>query len=225
MKRCLSLLLPCLWAVSAPVGAAGALERLWRLDGLSTPESVLYDPGTDSLYVSSMDGGGYDKDGKGFLSRVDLQGNMLEREWVAGLNAPRGMGLAGRRLYVSDIDRLLEIDADSGQILADHAIDGAVFLNDVAVSAAGDAYVSDTETNHIHRLRAGSLERWLAGPELDHPNGLLALDGRLLIGSWGTWMDPDAPPRISGVCSMRLWRGGRRGSCCRGAVRAATWTA
>ena len=48
--------------------------------------------------------------GKGFISRVDLAGNMLEREWVTGGCMPReAMGMVNRRLYVSDIDRLVEI--------------------------------------------------------------------------------------------------------------------
>ena len=67
----------------------------------------------------------------------------------------------------------------------------------MAVSAPGDVYVSDTETNIIHRLRGQVLSRWLEGAALDHPNGLLAEEQRLLIGSWGTWMEPDAPaPRL-----------------------------
>lgn len=193
-QRYIPMVLLCLWVTSTAVQSApGDVELLWQLDGFSTPESVLHDPQAGVLYVSSMEGGGYDKDGKGFISRVDLAGTMLERDWITGLNAPRGMGLVDRRLYVADIDRLLEIDVDSGRILNRYDIKGAIFLNDVAVSATGEVYVSDTETNRIHRLREQQVSTWLEGPALDHPNGLLVEGTRLLIGSWGTWMDPDAP--------------------------------
>lgn len=205
-KRYIPMVLLCLWVTSTAVQSApDDVELLWRLDGFSAPESVLHDPQTGSLYVSSMEGGGYDKDGKGFISRVDLAGNMLEREWITGLNAPRGMGLADRRLYVADIDRLLEIDVDSGRILSRYDVEGAIFLNDVAVSATGEVYVSDTETNSIHLLRKQKVSRWLEGPALDHPNGLLVEDARLLIGSWGTWMEPNAPaPRLGRMLYVPL---------------------
>ncbi len=204
---CWITLMPAL--IALPVMAAPP-QLQWRLEGVSTPESVLYDPIAEVLYVSSMDGGPYDKDNKGFISRVSLQGRMLEREWVSGLHAPRGMGLHERRLYVADIDRLIEIDADTGNIIMKHEAADSIFLNDVAVSAAGEVYVSDSETNTIHLLREGRLFRWLVDAALDAPNGLLVEPERLLVGSWGTWMQPDAvSPHVGSLLYVPLQRGGR----------------
>ena len=210
MKRylyCCIALLPALIATSV---MAAPPQLQWRLEGLSRPESVQYDAATEILYVSSMDGSPYDKDDKGFISRVSLQGQMLEREWVSGLHAPRGLAQHERRLYVSDIDRLVEIDADTGEILMKYEAPGSIFLNDVAVSAAGEVYVSDSETNTIHLLREGKFFRWLVDSALDAPNGLLVEPDRLLVGSWGTWMQPDAPsPHVGSLLYVPLQQGGR----------------
>ena len=42
------------------------------------PESVLFDPETECLYVSNINGGPGQKNGEGFLSKVDLNGEILD---------------------------------------------------------------------------------------------------------------------------------------------------
>jgi sugar lactone lactonase YvrE len=169
----------------------GSLTMLWESDGFSTPESVLYDADNGVLYVSNVNGAPGDKDGNGFISRVGLDGSMLEREWVTGLDAPKGLARVGNKLYVSDIDSLVVINIDGGAIVARHQAGGAGFFNDVAAAPNGDVYVSDTATNTIHRLRGGDLEVWLQDPELNGPNGLLVQGANLMVASIGPFGSPD----------------------------------
>lgn len=75
------------------------LTRLWTTDTvLRTPESVLYDKAHDIIYVANVNLNPWEKDGNGFISRLDTKGNILELQWVSGLNGPKGMGILNDHL-------------------------------------------------------------------------------------------------------------------------------
>ncbi len=112
--------------------------------GLAQPESVIYDPVTDVLFVTNINAPVMQKDGNGFISRIKPDGTILKRSWAKGINSPTGMGLYDRTLYVADVDTLVEVSAASGSIEKRHKAKGAIFLNDVAVAEDGTVYVSDT---------------------------------------------------------------------------------
>jgi len=154
---------------------------VWRLDGLADPESVALAADGRTLYVANVAGEGEVKDGAGFISRITTSGKMLQREWVTGLDAPKGAIVAGGKLYVSDIDRLVEIDIAAGKIAARYPAPGATFLNDVGVTPDGAVLVADSGTGRIFALKGGALTVWSADPELKSVNGLLPEDDRLLV--------------------------------------------
>ena len=81
------------------------------------------------------------------------------------------------------------IDATSGEIVAQHVAEGAVFLNDTAADADGNVYVTDMLANRIYRLADGELSVWLEGPELDFPNGIFVEGDTLILGTWGNIVD------------------------------------
>jgi sugar lactone lactonase YvrE len=156
--------------------------EIWQLtEGLNRPESVVFDAASNALYVSNINGNANEKNGTGYLSKVSLDGQMIEQEWVTGLNAPKGVDARDGKLYVSDIDELIEVEITTGEVLAKHAAEGALFLNDVTIASNGDVYVSDMNTNRVYRLSGGALEVWLEGAEIMSPNGLFAEEDRLLI--------------------------------------------
>jgi DNA-binding beta-propeller fold protein YncE len=154
---------------------------VWTLTGLSDPESVALAADGRSLYVANVAGEGDVKDGNGFISRVSLDGKLLEKEWVKGLDAPKGAIVKGGRLFVSDIDRLVEIDTASGKVVARYPVPDAKFLNDVAVAPDGTVLVADSGTGRILQLKDGAVSLWSADPEVRSVNGLLPEPGRLLV--------------------------------------------
>jgi hypothetical protein len=159
---------------------------LWETSGLKTPESALPVPAEGFAYVSNVAGQPTDKDGNGFISKVSLaDGKIIALEWVKGLDAPKGMALSGDKLYVSDIDKLIEIDPATGKIVAKYEAPGATFLNDVAADAKGNVYVSDSNTGIIWRLAGGKLEKFVEGAALKFPNGLLVDGDKLIVAAWG----------------------------------------
>jgi len=167
--------------------------KLWETTGLKTPESALPVPAEGFAYVSNIAGNPTEKDAKGFISKVSLSdGKIIELEWAKGMDAPKGLALAKGRLYAADIDKLVEIDAKTGTIVASYDAPGAKFLNDVAADAKGRIYVSDSSTSSIWRLADGKLEKWMDGPALKYPNGLHAEGDTLIVAAWG-------PPREDGT--------------------------
>ena len=132
------------------------VQKLWEAPAqLKTPESVLYEPIENVLFVSSIDGKPDEKDGQGFVSKVSpAEGSILELSWVVGLNAPKGMGVSGdnSKLYVSDITDLVEIDIASGQIINRHSAPESAFLNDVASDKQGNIFVSDTTGTKMYLI-------------------------------------------------------------------------
>jgi sugar lactone lactonase YvrE len=183
---------PALTAAVVLAGsAATAQEVVWSLDGFKAPESVFHDAARDVLYVSNIDGEPTAKDGSGYISPVSPDGQMLDAEWVTGLEAPKGLVSDGTTLYVSDIDRLVAIDIDSGQISGTWDAKDAIFLNDTALDDAGHVYVSDMIAGKIHVLADGTLSVLAEGEALQHPNGLNMKDGALLVAPWGSGLQPD----------------------------------
>lgn len=172
-------------------GCSQAAEpaKLWELAGFETPESVLPAADGTTLYVSNVAGAPDGKDGAGFISKITADGKVAALKWVEGIDAPKGMALHAGKLYVSNIDELVEIDEASGKITQRFKGEGGKFFNDLAVDKEGRIYVSDMAANKIWRLEGGKFEVWLDSAELKNPNGLLVQGDDLIVAAWGVMTD------------------------------------
>lgn len=148
---------------------------------LTTCESVLHDDDEDVLYVSNINGAPDGKDGNGFISKVSLDGKVTEAQWVKGMDAPKGMGLHGGKLFVADIDRVHEVDTKSGKITKSHPVKGAKFLNDIAVDN-GKVYISDSRGGSIYLIEDGKLSTFMS--DLQGPNGLFTDNKEIIMALW-----------------------------------------
>jgi len=163
--------------------SAQTITKKWATKkSFKIPESVLYDADRNVIYVANINGEPSEKDGNGFISRLGLDGEIVDLKWVTGLNAPKGMGIYKGKLYVADIDRVVEIDIEKGKIVNEYTSPKAQFLNDVSVHSTGTVYISDNWINTIFRLQGDRLESWFHSGQLNLPNGLWAEEDRLLIG-------------------------------------------
>jgi DNA-binding beta-propeller fold protein YncE len=154
------------------------LTLKWETDPvLTTCESVLYDKDRDVIYVSNINGAPDGKDGNGFISKVSPDGKVAELQWAKGMDAPKGLGLYKDKLYVTDIDRIHEIDVKTGKIKKSYKAEGAKFLNDITVDSTGRVYISDSGGGTISVIENGKLSKWMEG--LNGPNGLL-IEGNTL---------------------------------------------
>jgi sugar lactone lactonase YvrE len=190
MKRPLVCLIAVLVAgcvISNSNAQAPSPTVAWELsEGVQSPESAYFDQDSGSLFISQIgDGGATGKDQDGYISRLTPEGKVVAIKWITGLDSPKGLRSHQGRLWVSDIDRLVEIDIAEGKIVRRIPMPGSGFLNDVACDAGGTVYVSETMGNKIYRLRNGQVEVFAEGEELEYPNGLLIAGDKLVVAAWG----------------------------------------
>jgi hypothetical protein len=150
------------------------LIKFWETDTLlKVPESVLYDAQENLLYVSNVDGTEpWEKDEKGSIATINLNGKIIAAEWVAGLNAPKGMAKYGDDLYVADIDRIVVINVKRAAITKVIPVPGAQTLNDIVTDNQGTLYVSDTRGKKIYKVGGNITTVLLDSTALKSPNGL-----------------------------------------------------
>ncbi len=175
MKTLLSLILVFAFAASH---AQHSLEKIWESDStLAIPESVLFDQNV--LYVSLIDGAPWDADGKGGIAKLDTQGKIINAKWTTGLNAPKGLGISKKKLYVADLSEVVVVNAETGKIESKIAIEGATGLNDITIDKKGVVYVSDSKLGNVHKITNGKAELYISG--LNGVNGLKSVDNELYI--------------------------------------------
>ena len=154
-----------------------------KLSGFSHPESVVMDEERNVIYVSNI---GKKEPGDGFISKLSPEGGILDIEWITGLNDPKGLLVQNDRLYVTDNKDLVEMDLLQGKITRRTAVEGAEFLNDIAVDASGNLYISDTGKSSIFILEpSGKIREWINSEQLEKPNGLLVDGDDILVAAWG----------------------------------------
>jgi sugar lactone lactonase YvrE len=206
-------------------GGQTRFNKIWETPvDLKNPESVVYAPKQNLLFVSNINGKPDQKDQNGFISTVSpSNGSIVELNWITGLNAPKGMAVNNNnsRLYVSDITDLVEIDIDGKKIVKRFNAPGSPFLNDVAVDNQGNIYVSDTVTNTIYKLdrdannsNITTLQAWLQSPQLNGPNGLYIDNSknRLIVASLGEMSKPGAGIEVVDLKNKSISSLGKEGS-------------
>lgn len=156
------------------------LEKIWETDTvIAIPESTLPDLPQNILNVSLIDGGGWDADGKGGVGRLGLDGRHYDPDWITGLNAPKGLGRYGNRLYVADISEVVVIDIKKGKIEKKIPVEGEQGLNDITVDANGGVYVSDSRSGKVYRITNDIPSLYMK--DLPGANGLKAIGDDLYI--------------------------------------------
>jgi outer membrane protein assembly factor BamB len=133
----------------------------------------LFDAVDKLLYVSNIEGQPWEKDGRGSIGKIGLDGKIINAEWVSGLHAPKGMGRYKNELYVADVDNLVVIDIAKAAISRRIALEGALSLNDVSVTKDGKVYVTDSKAGKLYRLDQDKLV--LFAEDYKGLNGVLGL--------------------------------------------------
>lgn len=162
------------------------IELIWESDTLlRTPESVLIDRERNLLYVSNVNMNPWEKDGNGFISKLNMDGKITELKWIEGLHGPKGMGISGNSLFIADIDALVEVNIGTGKIIKKVELEGKPDLNDITVSDDGAVFVSGSDSNIIYELKNGALEEYFKGGD-ERFNGLYWEKDRMLLITSGS---------------------------------------
>lgn len=159
-----------------------ALELLWQTDSvLKTPESALFDATRQVIYVSNVNLNPRKKDGNGFISKLAKDGSIIELEWVKNMSSPKGLGLFGNTLYVTDVDEVIAINVDSGTIIKKYPIANSGMLNDISIDKDGTVFITDMDAGKILTLKDEAVSLWKS--DIINPNGVFVEDDRILIAS------------------------------------------
>jgi len=153
------------------------LVKQWETkDVFKMPETVILNKKNSELYVSNYDA---DKPGKLFgqqsIGRVDLEGNIIEKDWIKGLKNPAGMKLVGDKLYVLEAKNLLIIDIQTKDITT-FQFNEAGRMNDIDVDDNGIVYITDSKNSQLLKFDGEEISIWLKDAEIEKPNGI-AIDG------------------------------------------------
>ncbi|HEY8249533.1 MAG TPA: hypothetical protein VIG70_02930 [Burkholderiales bacterium] len=190
--------------ISQPALAQWRVSSDQAVGGFVFPESVAYDAKGKALYVGNFGGqklAPAEKDGLGYISKVGLDGKVLEQKWVPAqggepLHKPKGIWIRGERLWVTDIDVvwIFDLKTKKGRKLA---LPGVGFANDPAVM--GNAlYISDNRNDKLVKVEPADflnakdpkVTEVLAG--LGHnPNGVYPTKVGMLL--FGGFLAPDKP--------------------------------
>lgn len=160
------------------------------------PDQCVWHAQSRTWFVSNLGGGiSLDKDGYGWITRLDEKGKVLEPFWIGlaeRMHSPSGMVATDRQLYVCDREGVYEIYIAERKISEFFPIPQGKFINDIAIADNGDLYVSDFFANRIYRLPQGSraVETWLETDRLEAPDGLYMDGGKLIVGSWDVLSEP-----------------------------------
>lgn len=158
-------------------------------------ESCTFDP--DRNLILSMNAGERTEGAAadGFVSLINPDGSVHTAKWIGatrdGLELANPIGSAIRNgvLYTVDSGFVRSFDLETGQPIRSIQVPGAGFLNGIAVSEDGTAYVSDTRPGElIYKVTPdGSSSIFAKGSPLDQPNGVaMDNDGNIVVVNVGT---------------------------------------
>jgi sugar lactone lactonase YvrE len=201
-------------AAPAMFASAGAT------DSMKVPESVRYDADLDAYFVSNINGNPSQKDGNGFIAKVEAGNTGTMTTFVQSgkggvtLNAPKGMAIVGDTLWVADIDFMRAFNKRTGAVIANVDLRPlkVEFLNDVVAGPDGSIYVTDTgihfddkgamtHPGHDQIIKLTARKPSVAvksDSALKAPNGIAwdAVNGRFVLGPFNdkavsAWKDGD----------------------------------
>jgi DNA-binding beta-propeller fold protein YncE len=195
VPRLISIACVAVFAILVPVTNSLALQ----ITGLRNPAGFLVDAATDTYYLSNQNGGPNEHDNNGFISQLNVEGKILKLKFIEGgqngvrLDAPKGLALVGRTLYVSDIDKVRAFELPSGRPVAgvDLSTFPVDFLTGLVTDGRGLLYIADSGADTIYKvdLRAGGRPVvWVKDKDLAGPHGLAVhpSTGALIVVSWNT---------------------------------------
>lgn len=197
MKKAV-ILVAALTALQIPNAASVSAKDLKVLSdktitGFGHVESVAYDPKGKIFYTGDFgpDLKPADKDGKGKITKVSLDGKIVEDGFLPAkgqvLNKPKGIWISGNRLWVTDIDSVwvFDLKTKEGKKLE---LPGVTFANDPAV-AGNTLYVSDNRSDQLVKVEPADFLKSKTAPKISvvfkdksiNPNGIFPGKGGSLL--------------------------------------------
>lgn len=188
-KSLARLVLPAALVFAAPAAAQQVVADV----GFEGSEAVRYDAADDRYVVTNLGPRGPGNDG--FVSLLSPDGAVLDLKWIEGgvngvsLHDPLGLFIRGDEIHVLDPKAVRVFDRRTGAPLRTVDVPDAVRLNDLYVTEAGVAYVTDSGSNDaagaLYRIQAdGTVQTFVErSADLNRVNGVaVTADGLVVHG-------------------------------------------
>ena len=156
-------------------------------------ESCTFDP--ERNLILAMNRGNAEGSDDGFVSLINPDGSVHTSKWIGAtrdgleLRDPIGSAISNGVLYTADNGSrdLRSFDLLTGEPMEAIAIPGEGFINGVAATADGTAYLTDTQQGRIYEISAsGNVSVFAEGAPLNSPNGLaMDNDGNIVAVNIG----------------------------------------
>ena len=156
-------------------------------------ESCTFDP--ERNLILAMNRGNAEGSDDGFVSLINPDGSVHTSKWIGAtrdgleLRDPIGSAISNGVLYTADNGsrHLRSFDLLTGAPMEAVAIPGEGFINGVAATADGTAYLTDTQEGRIYEISAsGDVSVFAEGAPLNSPNGLaMDNDGNIVAVNIG----------------------------------------
>lgn len=136
--------------------AGGKCFSQANIPGLQHPESVTFDG--EFYYVSNLglEANPLAEDGDGFITKISADGLIEDREFIprrGKLNAPKGMAMIGKILFVTDINKVYGFALSKRQRkVFEIEIPESKFLNDLVAINQNELLVTATDVDAIFRI-------------------------------------------------------------------------
>lgn len=157
-------------------------------------ESCTFDASRNLILAMNVGNFSSEGPGDGFVSLINPDGSVHTAKWIGTglggvtLNNPIGSAIANGVLYTVDGATVRSFDLASGTALETVEVEGATFLNGVAVSKDGTIYASNSrDPKKVHKITAmGAVSVFFEGAPLATPNGV-AMDevGNIVVVNIG----------------------------------------
>lgn len=138
----------------------------------------------DTLYVSNL---GESLDTKnGYISKYNLNGSLIKKEFVSKLAAPRGMAKSKEILFVADKNRVLGFD-EKGKEVFNMRLPRADLLSDIVLRPNGNLLVSDSENGNIFEINIDT-KKYRSFAKMDiqsygKPSSMIIYDGKVILAA------------------------------------------
>lgn len=164
------------------------LQKMWETNPVfQAPESVVYDHNRDVLYASNFnDKGGFRQAGdtikNEYISKIDLNGNIIKLKWIEGLIGPTGLCIFNDMLYAVERGFMTIIDIQNENIIKRVPLLDYGFPNDITADLKGNFYITDSSNKTIYKANHEKAEKWMKSDEISGMNGVLLDKETLLVG-------------------------------------------
>ncbi len=158
-------------------------------------ESCTFDPQRNLiLSMNAGNRGEGDIADDGFVSLINPDGSVHTSKWIGAsregleLRDPIGSAVRNGMLYTVDSGYLRSFDLATGQPVQFIEVPGSTFLNGIAVSDDGTAYISNSRApERIFKVKAGGeVSVFAEGGDINVPNGVaMDNDGNVVVVNIG----------------------------------------